>query len=56
MTKYDESRKMYYQSNLTCRLCIFGLGSLMDGCPCRSGCGIVTKWPSGCRWDVGWSE
>jgi len=22
----------------------------------RSECGIVTKWLSGCHWDVGWSE
>jgi len=22
----------------------------------RSGCGIVAKQLSGCRWDVGWSE
>jgi len=22
----------------------------------RSECGIVTKWLSGCNWDVGWSE
>jgi len=23
---------------------------------CRTESGIVTKWLSGCYWDVGWSE
>jgi len=23
---------------------------------CRSKCGIVAKWLSGCRWDAAWSE